>query len=420
MRGGIITAYAGASRSHLLTALPTVLLLHRVPLVLPTAAGQTKPVSVYRLITQGSVEEKIVERALLKLKMDAVVVQSGRLTGAAAAAAAGGAGTGGKDGKAGGVAGPGNKLSKEEVTEMVRFGADAVFRSTGAYGGKDGSSSSSFSSSDGAAGDDPNAMITDADIDTILATGAERTKALQENVNSKLTAMGMASSGGGLLDFKLDGGMGAGASSGGAGVQTFEGVDYRNAKAKADAEREENERLKALRLTIVNASAEAMGDRQAKKAAIPSIEADAAALVTATGGTGKPRAPASDESKARTYVTAVNKLPARMDPWHFVDVARVKAITDMEVATQAALWAQQRAANAASAAASAALAAAASDPAAAAALPSPAAAAAAAAAEVAVPPFGEHLLHERSMLLSQGFLAWRKDDWEAFVDASAR
>ena len=41
--------------------------------------GQTKPVMVYRLITGGSVEEKIVERAMVKLKLDAVVVQQGRL-----------------------------------------------------------------------------------------------------------------------------------------------------------------------------------------------------------------------------------------------------------------------------------------------------------------------------------------------------
>ena len=40
--------------------------------------GQTKPVQVYRLVTTGSVEEKMVERALFKLKLDAVVVQQVR------------------------------------------------------------------------------------------------------------------------------------------------------------------------------------------------------------------------------------------------------------------------------------------------------------------------------------------------------
>jgi glyoxylase-like metal-dependent hydrolase (beta-lactamase superfamily II) len=41
--------------------------------------GQTKPVSVYRLVTAGTVEEKIIERALLKLKLDAVVVTHGHI-----------------------------------------------------------------------------------------------------------------------------------------------------------------------------------------------------------------------------------------------------------------------------------------------------------------------------------------------------
>lgn len=37
--------------------------------------GQKKPVQVFRLITEGSVEEKILERAMVKLKLDAMVVQ---------------------------------------------------------------------------------------------------------------------------------------------------------------------------------------------------------------------------------------------------------------------------------------------------------------------------------------------------------
>ena len=37
--------------------------------------GQKKPVNIFRLITESSVEEKILERAMVKLKLDAVVVQ---------------------------------------------------------------------------------------------------------------------------------------------------------------------------------------------------------------------------------------------------------------------------------------------------------------------------------------------------------
>ena len=40
---------------------------------------QRKVVHVYRLVTANSVEEKIIERAKIKLKLDAVVVQQGRL-----------------------------------------------------------------------------------------------------------------------------------------------------------------------------------------------------------------------------------------------------------------------------------------------------------------------------------------------------
>ena len=34
---------------------------------------------MYRLVTENSIEEKVVERAQQKLKLDAMVVQSGRL-----------------------------------------------------------------------------------------------------------------------------------------------------------------------------------------------------------------------------------------------------------------------------------------------------------------------------------------------------
>jgi len=42
--------------------------------------GQQKPVKVFRMVTQDSVEERIVERAMKKLFLDAMVVQHGRLS----------------------------------------------------------------------------------------------------------------------------------------------------------------------------------------------------------------------------------------------------------------------------------------------------------------------------------------------------
>lgn len=37
--------------------------------------GQKKTVNVYRLVTEGTVEEMIVERAKLKLRLDTLVIQ---------------------------------------------------------------------------------------------------------------------------------------------------------------------------------------------------------------------------------------------------------------------------------------------------------------------------------------------------------
>lgn len=103
---------------------------------------------VFRLVTEHTVEEKIVERAQQKLKLDAMVVQSGRLKD--------------KD----------SKLSREELLAAVRFGADKIFKS------KDSS-------------------ITDDDIDLIMDAGKRKT----DELNEKLKAADK----GDLLDFKLDG-----------------------------------------------------------------------------------------------------------------------------------------------------------------------------------------------------------------------
>ena len=66
--------------------------------------GQTKPVQVFRFITDKSIEEKVVERAFKKLFLDAMVVQQGRLSDKHKSA------------------------SKDELLDMIRFGADTVMR----------------------------------------------------------------------------------------------------------------------------------------------------------------------------------------------------------------------------------------------------------------------------------------------------
>jgi SWI/SNF-related matrix-associated actin-dependent regulator of chromatin subfamily A member 5 len=109
--------------------------------------GQTRPVQVLRLITDSTVEERIVERAEMKLHLDHIVIQQGRLTDAHM------------------------KVGKEEMLSMIRHGADAVFAA------KD-------------------SMYTEEDLDTILEKGEKKTLEMKE----RMTAMGESQ----LRNFTMD------------------------------------------------------------------------------------------------------------------------------------------------------------------------------------------------------------------------
>eukprot|EP00752_Nemacystus_decipiens_P001789 g1728.t2 len=112
--------------------------------------GQTKTVKVYRLVTEDTIEEKVVERAQQKLKLDAMVVQRGMLQGE-------------------------KKLEKDEMLAAIRFGADAVFRC------KD-------------------TVMSDQDLDAVLERGAKKTKEMQSKLN--------VADKGDMLDFSFDDGTG--------------------------------------------------------------------------------------------------------------------------------------------------------------------------------------------------------------------
>ncbi|KAI0218655.1 SWI/SNF-related matrix-associated actin-dependent regulator of chromatin subfamily A member 5 [Lamellibrachia satsuma] len=99
--------------------------------------GQKKQVKVFRFITENTVEDRIVEKAEMKLRLDNVVIQQGRLTDAS------------------------TKLGKDEVLNMIRHGANHVFASK-------------------------ESDITDEDIDAILARGEKKT----EEMKKKLEGMG--------------------------------------------------------------------------------------------------------------------------------------------------------------------------------------------------------------------------------------
>ncbi|KAH7858198.1 hypothetical protein Vadar_021182 [Vaccinium darrowii] len=90
--------------------------------------GQKKEVQVFRFCTEYTIEEKVIERAYKKLALDALVIQQGRLAEQ-------------------------KTVNKDELLQMVRFGAEMVFSS------KD-------------------STITDEDIERIIAKGEEATAEL--------------------------------------------------------------------------------------------------------------------------------------------------------------------------------------------------------------------------------------------------
>ena len=101
--------------------------------------GQTKQVVVYRFVTENAIEEKVLERAAQKLRLDQLVIQQGRAQIAAKAAA-----------------------NKDELLNMIQHGAEKVFNSKGATG----------------ALAEKGAELNDDDIDEILKHGEQRTAEL--------------------------------------------------------------------------------------------------------------------------------------------------------------------------------------------------------------------------------------------------
>ena len=100
--------------------------------------GQTKQVKVFRFITENAIEEKVLERAAQKLRLDQLVIQQGRAQ---------------QQSK--------NAASKGELLGMIQHGAADVFK-------------------DQPAGDSSSKDITDDAFDSILRKGEERTAELNK------------------------------------------------------------------------------------------------------------------------------------------------------------------------------------------------------------------------------------------------
>jgi hypothetical protein len=113
--------------------------------------GQKKQVYVYRFVTENSIEEKIIERAEIKLRLDAMVVQAGKVQQRKTAAG----------------------MSNDDVASMIRFGADKIIK----------------------AGADAATQGLDEDIMKILSKGEEKTAEINNKVKSHLTQ----------FDFSFDG-----------------------------------------------------------------------------------------------------------------------------------------------------------------------------------------------------------------------
>lgn len=101
--------------------------------------GQTKQVVVYRFVTENAIEEKVLERAAQKLRLDQLVIQQGRAQTAAKAAA-----------------------NKDDLLNMIQHGAEKVFASKGPLG----------------ALAEKGGELNDDDIDEILKHGEKRTAEL--------------------------------------------------------------------------------------------------------------------------------------------------------------------------------------------------------------------------------------------------
>lgn len=112
--------------------------------------GQRKQVNVYRLVTADSLEERIIERQCLRLKLDSLIIQQGRLA-------------------------PRHKpLSKQELQDMLHYGADAIFKTT-----------------------EDESDIKDEDIEAILTRGDERMSQMHSEIDNQIDQKKMN-----LVDFE--------------------------------------------------------------------------------------------------------------------------------------------------------------------------------------------------------------------------
>lgn len=153
--------------------------------------GQKKQVRVYRLITKNTMEVKQIEKQTMKLKLDTMIIQKGRASNSKTA------------------------LGKDDLKDMVNYGADAIF--------------------------DFGSEIDEADIEQMIKDGEEKAR------NLNIAADKMMEDKFNMLNFEMNS----------CNLYEFEDVDYiqvkrkeqenliqKNVIAMLDAETAENTRRK--------------------------------------------------------------------------------------------------------------------------------------------------------------------------------
>ena len=141
--------------------------------------GQKNPVNVYRLICENTLEVKIIERQTIKLKWDTLVIQQGRFQQK-------------------------NKLmTKDEVKNIVQFGASEIFKTSGTF--------------------------SEEDIELILERGEKKTREQNEEIDRMLNKKTGTSNSENLLDLAVNS----------LDLYTFDNVNYQ--KKKKDDELAINE-----------------------------------------------------------------------------------------------------------------------------------------------------------------------------------
>lgn len=107
--------------------------------------GQKKQVKVFRFITENAIEEKVLERATQKLRLDQLVIQQGRNNG--------GINSGGQQ--------TNKAASKDELLNMIQHGASTIFQNN-----------------------DTDDNDADVDIEELLKDSEEKTKELNKKYES--------------------------------------------------------------------------------------------------------------------------------------------------------------------------------------------------------------------------------------------